>query len=205
MFPRILRAIAALGYLLGGLSLLGSARAAAQATASLQAPAVSHAVTYQVFLARPVAQNATQNATQTATHPTADRVVPGHAIATRDLARGTVLSASDIQWVADTAGGKIVSATDHVAEDTSIVAAGWVTRRAIRTGETLAAPGVAHAAVIASGDEIDAVYQNDEVTLRLKGTAINGGAIGDRIYVKLDNRRRLRGVITGPHTVRVGQ
>jgi flagella basal body P-ring formation protein FlgA len=134
---------------------------------------------------------------------TPSRIVAGHPVATHDLARGVTLTANDIRWVADSDGA--AGATDQIAQDTSVVAPGWVTRRAIRSGELLTVPSVAHADVITTGDDVEALYQDDTVTLRLKGTAIGSGAVGDHIYVKLDNRRRLRGVITGPHTVRVGQ
>jgi flagella basal body P-ring formation protein FlgA len=117
-------------------------------------------------------------------------------VASHDLTRGTVLSASDFHW-SDT------TLTDGSTPDAAPVSAGWVTRRVIHAGEILREPGVAKPDVISAGDAVDVVYWTPGVSIRLRGTAIGRGRIGDEVYVKLDNRRRLHGVISGPNTVRV--
>lgn len=195
------------GGIVAGLTILVSEYATAQPA---QAQLAHQHPTLYVMVAHQDATHAvtpgtTPGTTSTGAAPstTPSRIVAGHPVATHDLARGVTLTANDIRWVADS--DSAAAATDQIAQDTSVVAPGWVTRRAIRSGELLTAPSVAHADVISTGDDVDALYQDDTVTLRLKGTAIGSGAVGDHIYVKLDNRRRLRGVITGPHTVRVGQ
>jgi flagella basal body P-ring formation protein FlgA len=132
-----------------------------------------------------------------------------YATATRDLPRGTVLAVDDIQWMVDT--GEIGSSAKTPAamavpapHDTTVVTAGWITRRPFRAGDVLDEPGVSRADVVTTGDVVDVIYRNDRVSIRLTGTVIGNGAPGDRVYVKLQNRKRLRGVVTGPHTVRVG-
>lgn len=118
------------------------------------------------------------------------------AIATHDLARGTVLSDADMKWT-DTTG---IAAN---SSDTVRITAGWVARRSIRTGEILREPGVSRPDMVTSGDAVDVVYSTPEVTISVRGTAIGSGGQGDPVYVKLDNRKRLRGVVTAANTVRV--
>ena len=64
-------------------------------------------------------------------------------------------------------------------------------------------PSVAKPDVISAGDAVDVIYSTPGVAIRVRGTAIGRGGKGDEVYVRLDNRRRLRGIIDGPNTVRV--
>jgi flagella basal body P-ring formation protein FlgA len=117
-------------------------------------------------------------------------------VAARDLLRGTVLSSTDIKW-SDT------TLTDGSTPDAANVAPGWVARRLIHAGEILREPGVAMPDLVSSGDAVDVIYSTAGVAVKVRGTAIGRGAKGDEVYVRLDNRRRLRGIIAGPNTVRV--
>ena len=115
-------------------------------------------------------------------------------VAAREIARGTVLAAADITW------------SDSVQTRTGArdsVQAGWVARRSFRTGEVLEAPGVSPPDLVSSGDVVNVIYTAPGVALTLRGTAIGSGAKGDEVYVRLDNRRRLRGVVAAANTVRV--
>ncbi len=117
-------------------------------------------------------------------------------VAAHDLVRGAILSSSDITW-SDT------TLTDGSTPEAADVAPGWVTHRVIHAGEILREPGVAKPDLVNSGDAVDVFYAAPGVMIRVRGTAIGRGSKGDEVYVKLDNRRRLRGVISGPNTVRV--
>lgn len=118
-------------------------------------------------------------------------------VAARDLMRGTVLSATDIKWTDTTLtdGSTPIAATN--------VAPGWVARRVIRAGEILQEPGVAKPDLVNAGDAVDVIYSTPGVAIRVRGTAVGRGSKGDEVYVRLDNRRRLRGIVAGPNTVRV--
>ena len=117
-------------------------------------------------------------------------------VAARDLVRGTVLSSSDIKWSDTTlSDGSVPEAAD--------VAPGWVARRVIHAGEILQEPGVVKPDLVSAGDAVDVIYSTPDVVIKVRGTALGRGRKGDEVYVKLDNRRRLRGVIAGPNTVRV--
>ena len=117
-------------------------------------------------------------------------------VAARDLVRGTVLTAADIAWT-DSAS------TERAARDAMGVSAGWVARRNIRAGEILETPSVSQPDLVSSGDEVDVVYTAPGVTIRVRGTAVGSGAKGDEVYVRLDNRKRLRGIVAAANTVRV--
>jgi flagella basal body P-ring formation protein FlgA len=117
-------------------------------------------------------------------------------VAARDLARGAILSSSDIAW-SDT------TLSDGSTPDAAGVQAGWVARRVIRAGEILSEPGVAKPDLINAGDAVEVIYSGPGVAVRVRGTAVGRGSKGDEVYVRLDNRRRLRGIIDGPNTVRV--
>lgn len=119
-------------------------------------------------------------------------------VAARDLVRGTVLSSSDIKW-ADT------TLSDGSIPDAAKVAPGWVARRVIHAGEVLQEPGVAQPDLISAGDVVDVIYNGPGVSIKTHGTAAGHGKKGDELFVRLDNRRRLHGIITGPNTVMVTQ
>lgn len=118
-------------------------------------------------------------------------------VAARDLVRGTVLSVSDIKWTDTTlTDGSTPTAAENVAP-------GWVARRVIRAGEILQEPGVAKPDLVSAGDAVDVIYASPGVVIKVHGTAVGRGSKGDEVYVRLDNRRRLRGIIAGPNIVRV--
>ena len=119
---------------------------------------------------------------------------PRTPVAARDLARGTVLAAADIAW------SDSVQARSGARDS---VEAGWVARRTFRTGEVLEAPGVSPPDLVTSGDMVNVIYTAPGVAITLRGTAVGSGAKGDEVYVRLDNRRRLRGVVAAANTVRV--
>lgn len=115
-------------------------------------------------------------------------------VAAHEIARGTVLAAADIVW------------SDSVQTRSGVrdsVEAGWVARRSFRTGEVLEAPGVSPPDLVSSGDVVNVIYTAPGIALTLHGTAVGSGAKGDEVYVRLDNRRRLRGVVAAANTVRV--
>lgn len=121
-------------------------------------------------------------------------------VAARDLVRGTVLTAADIAWTDSAATER--AARESAARDAR-VSAGWVARRNIHAGEVLETPSVSQPDLVSSGDAVDVVYSAPGVTIRVRGTAVGSGAKGDEVYVRLDNRKRLRGIVAAANTVRV--
>ena len=120
-------------------------------------------------------------------------------VATRALARGDTLTATDIAVVDTT----IVWRWNTVAPDTLRAAPGWVTHRAIAAGEVLRAPAVLPPAAIASGAAVTAIYRDGALRLVLTGIATNSAAIGAPVGIRIDRSRRLDGIAVGPNLVRL--
>lgn len=126
--------------------------------------------------------------------------------AARTLPRGVVLTAEDIA-----AGESAPSALS--AQRSSLV--GWTTRRVIAAGEPLRAPAVAPpadaavpntaagASAVRAGQPVVVVYRDAGVELRLGGVAAQDGAVGARVAVRLDARRRLEGTVVASGVVRL--
>ncbi len=111
----------------------------------------------------------------------------GQPRAARALARGEALASADIAAPAgDTTAPRLV---------------GWTTRRVIAAGEALRAPAVAPPAAVRAGDRVAVVYQQGGIALRLAGTAAADAALGGRVPVRVDVRRRFEGTVTAPGVV----
>lgn len=122
---------------------------------------------------------------------------PRTPVAAHDLARGAILTVADIAW------SDSVRAPEWTRENGMQVTAGWVVRRNIRQGEALVAPSVSQPDLVTSGTPVDVVYSVPGVSIKVRGTAVGSGGLGDEVYVRLDNRKRLRGTVAGANTVRV--
>lgn len=116
------------------------------------------------------------------------------AVAARDLARGEVLTAEDIRHMPIAPG-------DSPRGDAPESLVGWRTRRVISEGEPLRKPAVSPPDLVRAGESVQAVYKGRSVVLRIAGTAAGSGAMGDRVLVRVDTRRRLEGVVIGPALV----
>ncbi len=115
-------------------------------------------------------------------------------VATRRLARGTVLTARDMARTRLAVRGR-------GAARLAPVSVGWVARRVIQAGEVLRPPAVAPAPLVAAGQPVQFTYGHDRLELTLDGVAPVNGALGDTIPVRLGARRRVVGVVTGPARV----
>jgi flagella basal body P-ring formation protein FlgA len=54
---------------------------------------------------------------------------------------------------------------------------------------------------VTAGQAVNFVAQTGTVRLSVRGTAASAGALGDRVWVRLDSGRRLRGLVAAPGTV----
>ncbi|MBI2406703.1 MAG: flagellar basal body P-ring formation protein FlgA [Gemmatimonadetes bacterium] len=102
--------------------------------------------------------------------------------AARDLARDQALLRSDI-------------AGDSAAADSLT---GWVARRRLRAGEPLRYPAIGRPALVVAGADVTVVSSVDGVSITRSGTALSGGARGERIRVRLEGTRILVATVTGP-------
>ena len=150
---------------------------------------------FAVFGVAPLfAQNANGQTPPTTIPPALLGVERSVPVATRVLARGVTLSPADYQ---------VTVAVVRTALRTATAAdSGWVTRRPIAAGEPLVEPAVGPPALVTAGQPVHFVAEAGGVHLSVRGTAATTGALGDRIWVRMDSGRRLRGLVTAPGIVR---
>jgi flagella basal body P-ring formation protein FlgA len=116
------------------------------------------------------------------------------AIASRALARGTVITVDDIIYK---------DSTVRAAGDSSRVAPGWVTRRMIAAGELLRAPAVEPPNVVLANQTVDVEWKDQNVALTLRGIVTRSAAIGDRVTVRTESGRRFEGTVIASGRVRI--
>lgn len=121
------------------------------------------------------------------------------SVATRDLARGDTLIATDFIAV-DTA---IVWRWTHSSPDTTQAQAGWITRRPIAKGELLRYPAVTAPPMVKAGSKVSVWYQDGPVRITLTGIATNTATLGAPVGVRVDKSRRLDGIAVAPNSVRL--
>lgn len=112
-------------------------------------------------------------------------------VAARDLPRGAVLERSDLRYPAG------------AVPDSAAPPLGWVTRRVIGAGEPLREPAVAAPEWVRNGTPVQLLWKSGAVELRLTGRAMGSGARGERVWVRVDARRRFAGIVEGPGVVRM--
>lgn len=138
---------------------------------------------------------AERTATPVAVRTATDTVL----VAARELRRGAVLGAGDIDTLI------VEASTSGSGPDMSVRAAepGWIVRRLLRQGEPLRPPAVAPPALVAAGAQVTLVWQVGELHVTRQGTTVGPGHLGDQVVVRVDATRRFTGRVTGPGTVAV--
>lgn len=116
------------------------------------------------------------------------------AVAARALARGAVLSDSDITWRDTTVRGSIEATT---------VAAGWVTRRVIAAGELLRSPAVEPPVLVSANEPVEVEFRDGNVRLSIAGIAARDAALGERVPVRTELGRRMEGTVVARGRVRI--
>ncbi len=101
------------------------------------------------------------------------------AVAARDIARNTILAADDILPL----GGP--------SADPGTVAPGWVTRRALRAGEVLAAPAVEPPKLVQARTPVELRFGQGALLVTRRAIALTSGRAGDTVRVRLDAHREL--------------
>jgi flagella basal body P-ring formation protein FlgA len=114
--------------------------------------------------------------------------------AARDLERETTLADGDIAWTPAVRWG--APETEAPA-----VAAGWIARRRIATGEPLREPAVGPPLAVRAGELVQAAWSRGGISLTLPARAQGSGALGQRVALRTEGGKRLEGVVTGPAQV----
>ena len=119
-------------------------------------------------------------------------------VAARDLTRGTELGPGDIRFDTTVRWGEPLDDGPEATE-------GWVVQRLLREGEPLRTPAVQPPLAVQSGEPVALVWERAGVGLRVAGKAAGSAAVGQRVYVRTENGRRLEGVVVAPGVVNVTQ
>ncbi len=147
-------------------------------------------------------------------HRTVGRGLAGFAIpaasdtivvAARDLPRGTVLRAADIEVVVtdgETAASVVAKSANSIND---LPTAGWVVRRLVHKGEPLRAPAVAPPVLIPAGSPVSLVWEVGELRVTRTGTAVGAAYAGETVTVRVDAKRRFTGIAKAAGTVVVSQ
>lgn len=116
------------------------------------------------------------------------------AFATRAIARGAVLTADDFQY-RDT--------TSRAPLDTSVVAAGWVTRRTIAAGELLREPAVQPPLLVTANQPVEIEWKDENISLIMRGTCTRSGALGEHVTVRTEAGKRIEATVIAAGRVRI--
>jgi flagellar basal body P-ring formation protein FlgA len=116
------------------------------------------------------------------------------AIATRAIARGSVLTAGDFEYR---------DSTMRAPADSTPVAAGWVARRVIAAGEVLRTPAVEPPQLVTANQPVEIEWNDQNISVSMRGTVTRNGAIGEHVSVRTEQGRRLDATVIGPGRVRI--
>lgn len=126
-------------------------------------------------------------------------------VAARDLPRGTVLRAADMDTVivaSASASGSRTSSSGP-ASRSALPDEGWMVRRLVHRGEPLRAPAVVPPPLILAGSPVSLVWEVGGLRLTRSGTAVGPAHAGETVVVRVDARRRFVGVASAPGTVTI--
>lgn len=119
-------------------------------------------------------------------------------VAARTMEAGRALAPADLEIVPRTRWGP---PTDPMV---TRVGAGWVTRHAIAAGSELTPSSVAPPPLVHAGDPVRLVWRRGAVLITLEGTALEAGAAGQTVHVRVgQNRGDRTGTVLAAGTVRL--
>jgi flagella basal body P-ring formation protein FlgA len=125
--------------------------------------------------------------------------VAATVVVTRAVARGDVLSASD---VAVERKPKRELTGENIADADLVV--GMAARQALRGGQIVRKIDVMKPELVARGEPVTLIFHAPGISLTVRGTASEAGTEGDIINVlNTHSKRTLQGVVTGPGQVTV--
>ncbi|MHB1225710.1 MAG: flagellar basal body P-ring formation chaperone FlgA [Gemmatimonadaceae bacterium] len=124
-------------------------------------------------------------------------------VAARELPRGTVLRATDMDTVVVASGSPSGSRQSATTSGAGLPDEGWVVRRLVHKGEPLRAPAVAPPPLILAGSPVSLLWEVGGLRITRAGTAVGPAHAGETVVVRVDAKRRFIGVATAPGTVTV--
>jgi len=124
-----------------------------------------------------------------------DKVV----VASRQLQKGSILTASDLKLVKNNLAD--LSYGYYQALDRGV---GMKLKRRISAGTVLTPSMLKKPRIISRGQKVTIMAQSGSMLVRMRGKALDHGAVGDRIKVlNIKSRKKLEGIITVTGEVKV--
>jgi len=118
-------------------------------------------------------------------------------VPTRDVARGTVISDSDLTYAIVT-----TTAMSGVATSSSELV-GLETRRTLHAGETLRLSDLRRPVMVMRGSTVTMRFEAPGIVLTSSGRAVTEGGLGDTVTIQNPaSYRQITGVVVGPGQVR---
>ena len=117
----------------------------------------------------------------------------------RLIARGQVINEADLQI-----SEQQINAARQPGFSATKQVLGMVAKRTIRPGRQISPSLLTAPRLVSRGDEVIIIATNDNISIKMKGEALNGGALGQQITVKnLQSQRRIRARIAERGVVEV--
>ena len=118
-------------------------------------------------------------------------------VASRALARGLRLAEGDIREERAVHWGPPAAAAPRRFGEP--VAAGWITRRAVQSGEPLAWPAVAPPPMVVAGEPVRLEWLREGVRVTFTGIALHDAREGETVHARIAERpARLAARVTAP-------
>jgi len=118
-------------------------------------------------------------------------------VPTRDVARGAVISDSDVTYAiaASTVMSGVVTSASEVV--------GLEARRTLHAGETLRPSDLRRPVLVQRGSTVTMTFQAPGIVLTSSGRAMSEGGLGDTVTIQNPaSYRQITGVVIGPGQVR---
>jgi flagella basal body P-ring formation protein FlgA len=114
------------------------------------------------------------------------------------IKRGETIEEEDLEVVSVELGGETI--TGLACRPQQLV--GMEAARCLSPGSPIRWDHVESPSLVQKGREVECVYDSDAFTIRARGTALESGAMGDEIWVRLEkNGKRIKAIVTDNNQV----
>ncbi|MBB34588.1 MAG: flagella basal body P-ring formation protein FlgA [Hirschia sp.] len=157
--------------------------------------------TSAVANAQPASFGPTAQAPAATSRALPERPSENHALVlTRDIERGEILTASDMEWAGPEDGVRVSSSAPADMAD----AVGMEAKRTLRAGRTFRNADIKTPSVIRKGEPVTLIYASGGLTLSVGGRALADATLGEPVRVMNNySNRAIDALATGSGEARV--
>ncbi|SHF11657.1 flagella basal body P-ring formation protein FlgA [Modicisalibacter ilicicola DSM 19980] len=125
-------------------------------------------------------------------------VLVDHVVAARDIAPGATITAQDIEL----AEGRLERLPRHALLDRD-EALGLTAARPLRTGSLLQSHHLRRERLVERGDVVTVVARGGGFSVKREAKALDNGALGDSVRLRIASGDQLRATVTGPDRLEI--